>query len=338
MIFDRRYLILWLAAAIGAVISLGSLSVTRVDAHGHASRHGRKAQGNGTTAERGRHRHITASRAKRPAASAGSAAPGERVSATRRPAGVGSAPTPSAPRLVWSDDFNGPAGSTPDPRKWSVAAGWGGGTSELEYYSADPRNVSLDGRGDLAVTARQQLTAAGGRVYPFTSGRLQTKGLFQTEYGSLQARIELPQGNGLWPAFWAVGSDIDQVGWPACGEIDMMENRGNDPYSILGSVHGPRAGQPAGYGVSNVERSPTSLAAAFHTYGVNWSPTAIQFTLDGQVYATETPASLGNKPWVFNKPFYMILNLAVASDDIGSLTSFNQFPATMLVDWVRVYS
>jgi beta-glucanase (GH16 family) len=255
---------------------------------------------------------------------------------------VTSLPQSSTPsQLVWSDDFNGPAGSSPDPRKWSFDLGGSGwGNDELEYYTSRPSNASLDGQGQLAITARRETySGSGGVTRDYTSARLQTKGLFATTYGRIEASIKLPEGRGLWPAFWAVGSDIENAGWPSSGEIDMMESLGNDPFTLYGSIHGPERGNPTGYGLTAPKRSAVSLASGFHVYGVDWSPGAVAFTFDGIPYAIRTPASLSaEQQWEFNKPFFLLLNLAVGGSWPGAPGASTQFPATMLVDWVRVYS
>jgi len=247
---------------------------------------------------------------------------------------------PTGYKLVWADEFNGPRGSRPDSAKWRFETGGNGwGNNELQYYTTSPSNASLDGAGHLAITARRQVyTGSDGVTRDYTSALLETSGLFQTTYGWIQARIELPAGTGLWPAFWAIGSDFDQVGWPASGEIDLMENIGSDPFKVYGVLHGPAPGKPNGYNLVAATRSATSLAAGFHVFGIDWSPGKIVFTLDGVPYATRTPASLppGGK-WVFDKPFYFILNLAVGGNFPGPPDATTRFPATMLVDWVRVY-
>lgn len=246
----------------------------------------------------------------------------------------------SAPKLIFVDEFKGRAGAPPDPGKWQLVSGGGGwGNQELEYYTSRASNVALDGEGHLAITARRETyRGSDGVTRYYTAGRLQTKGLFQSTYGVLEARIKIPSGRGLWPAFWALGGNIDSVGWPACGEIDMMENLGNDPFTIYGSIHGPQAGLLNGYDIEATKRLPVSLAAGFHVYAVRWSPNKIVFTLDGVPYATKTPASLRRgQRWVFNKPFYLLLNVAVGGTWPGSPNSSTPFPATMRVDWVRVY-
>jgi beta-glucanase (GH16 family)/transcriptional regulator with XRE-family HTH domain len=244
----------------------------------------------------------------------------------------------AAHTLIWHDEFNGPAGAPPDSTKWQVVTGGGGwGNHELEDYTSRGSNVSLDGNGHLAITAEHgTYTDGSGVTRDYTSARIQTKGLYQSRYGQIEARIKLPAGQGLWPAFWALGAD---GAWPAAGEIDVMESIGSKPSTIFGSIHGPQAGSPRGYAISATAHSRSSLAAGFHTYGVDWSPTKIVFTLDGVPYATRTPSDLTSKQsWVFNKPFYLLLNLAVGGTWPGSPKASTRFPATMLVDWVRVYS
>jgi beta-glucanase (GH16 family) len=247
----------------------------------------------------------------------------------------------SAPALSWSDEFNGSAGAPPNPSKWNVIYGGGGfGNDELQYYTSNSNNLAVDGAGHLVITAlRGNYTGTDGVTRSYTSGAIETQGRFQARYGTLEARIEIPQGQGLWPAFWAIGSDTNSVGWPQCGEIDMMENLGSDPFTIYGSIHGPQSGVANGYAMTTAKRSRVSLAGGFHVYGVTWSPNKLVFTLDGAAYATYTPAALSStQQWVFNKPFFLILNLAVGGGWPGSPNATTTFPAKMLIDWVRVYS
>ena len=242
--------------------------------------------------------------------------------------------------VIWHDEFDGPAGALPDARKWGVIRGGGGfGNNELQYYTPRTSNIALDGAGHLVITAlRGQFTGSDGVTRNYTSAAIQTKGRFDVKYGRLEARIKIPDGRGLWPAFWAVGSDVDSVGWPRSGEIDMMENVGNDPFTIFGSIHGPQAGLADGYAITTNRHSSRSLAAGFHVYGVTWSYDKLVYTLDGVPYATYTPSTLsGGQAWVFNKPFFLIVNLAVGGTSPGSPDAATRFPAKMLVDWVRVY-
>ena len=268
--------------------------------------------------------------------SAPAAAPG--VSAD----GHHASPTDGQPakKLIWSDDFTGPAGASPDPAKWKVVTGaYGSGSHELEYYTARSSNVALDGAGHLVITARRETHTGHGVTRPYTSGRLETGGLFQTTYGELDSRIKLPAGAGLWPAFWALGSDYPRVGWPGSGEIDMMEALGQDSFTAYGTIHGPSSSSSAGWSMTVYKRTRVSLAAGFHVYGVRWSPGKILFTFDGVPYAVRTRSDLrpGDR-WVLNKPFYLLLNLAVGGVWPGNPNASTPFPARMLVDWVRVYS
>ena len=266
------------------------------------------------------------------------------VPAVANPVTLTPTPTPTpvpTPTLVWSDEFNGAPESPPDPAKWQMVTGANGfGHNELQAYTARSGNVAADGLGNLAITARSETYGDDGCTRSFTSGKIETRGLFATTYGSIQARIRLPAGRGLWPALWAIGADIDQVGAPQCGEIDVMENFGQDPYTVWATIHGPTLpATPAGYFLFTSKRAATSLADDFHIYGVNWSPRCVQFTFDGAAYATYTPSSLSNsQQWVLDKPFYLLLNLAVGGDCPGAPDAATSFPAVMLVDWVRVYS
>jgi beta-glucanase (GH16 family) len=266
-------------------------------------------------------------------------------SSAARSAPAGSHPASASVRparhLIWSDDFDGRAGARPSPRWWrAVTGGDGWGNQELEYYTDRASNVALDGHGHLVITARHQIYRdASGLVRDYTSARIQTEGLFETRYGELEARIQLPAGRGLWPAFWALGANIGSVGWPACGEIDVVENVGSDPFAFHGSIHGPEPGQPHGYALNVGKRSPVSLARGFHVYGVDWSPGQLVFTLDGRAFGKLTPASLSRgEQWVFDQPFYLLLDLAVGGTGPGSPGPGTRFPARMVVDWVRVYS
>jgi beta-glucanase (GH16 family) len=244
-----------------------------------------------------------------------------------------------AQKLVWSDEFNGPAGAAPDPTKWEIDGGGNARSHQREYYTASTRNVALDGQGHLAITALRETYSGGGYTRNYTSGKIDGQGKYSTTYGSIQASIKLPAGRGLWPAFWALGTDIDQVGYPKSGEIDIMENLGRAPCTVYGTIHGPTTASPQDYYLSTSHRTTVSLAQGFHVYGLNWSPNLVQMTLDGVPYATYRPSSLARgQQWVFNKPFFLILNLAVGGNWAGAPKATTQFPARMLVDWVHVYS
>jgi beta-glucanase (GH16 family) len=253
------------------------------------------------------------------------------------PAASGS---PRWPRLVWSDDFNGPAGAGPSPRKWGFDKGGGGwGNEELEYYTSGRANAELDGRGHLAISARAETyTGPDGVTRGYTSARLQTLHGFKFKYGLIEARIKVPAGTGLLPAFWMLGNNAYQLGgWPGSGEIDTMEVLGSQPHVVNGAIHGPWPWAPHD-GVSASLHSPTSLASGFHVYGVEWEAERISFLLDGSVYKTITPADLpAGAAWPFKHPYFLLLDLAVGGKWPGSPNASTHFPAQMLVDWVRVW-
>jgi beta-glucanase (GH16 family) len=152
--------------------------------------------------------------------------------------------------------------------------------------------------------------------------------------------MQTPSGRGLWPAFWALGTDIDQKGWPECGEIDVMENLGQEPRTASGTIHGPRdgAGTQADYEPGYSVRHTAPLSQQFHTYGVQWLPGSIQFTFDGRPYGSITATDLtARSRWVFHHPFYLVLNVAVGGRWAGSPDASTTFPQALRVDYVRVY-
>jgi len=241
-------------------------------------------------------------------------------------------------RLIWSDEFNGPAGTAPSASMWTHDVGaYGASDNELQTYTDDLANASLDGHGNLAIVARRQ-TATGrdGLTRSYTSARLETVGLFSVKYGLIEARMKIPAGTGLWPAFWMLGDDIVHVGWPASGEIDVMEALGQNPFTYRTTIHGPSG--KSGYSRGQNFDASRSLAAGFNIYGVSWKENSITFLFNGAPWATVTPADLApGEAWVFNRPFHLLLNLAVGGDYPGPPNSSTPFPATLLVNWVRVY-
>lgn len=248
------------------------------------------------------------------------------------------APTASY-QLVWSDEFNQADGSAPDGSKWAIQTGGNGwGNNELEYYTARPQNVQVSG-GNLVITAvKEDYAGPDGVKRPYTSARMQTKGLFAQQYGRFEARIKVPRGQGMWPAFWMLGNDIDTNPWPACGEIDIMENIGKEPSIVHGTLHAtgyPPEGYSAAYRLPNSQL----FADDFHVFAVEWEPGQIRFFVDGNLYATDTPAvSPAPSSWPFDgQPFFLLLNLAVGGDWPGNPDGTTQFPQQMLVDYVRVY-
>ena len=246
---------------------------------------------------------------------------------------------PTGWKLIWSDEFNGPNNAAPDPTKWSFETGGGGfGNNELETYTSHPVNARQHD-GSLVITARKEdFTGADGVLRHYTSARINSKGLFSQTYGRFEARMKLPASKGIWPAFWLLGNDIDSAGWPQCGEIDIMENIGA-PSTIYSTLHGP--GYSGKNAISATYPLPQNQAVdtGFHLYAVEWAPKDIEFFFDGKLIAHRTPADLpAGAKWVYDHPFFIILNLAVGGNWPGSPDATAAFPQQMLVDYVRVYS
>jgi beta-glucanase (GH16 family) len=239
-------------------------------------------------------------------------------------------PGPTGP-TPWADEFDGPAGAAPDSTKWTYDLGAGGwGNQELETYTKLQENVHLDGEGHLVI--RVLSTPAG-----VTSARLKTQGLFAAQYGKVEARIKLPSGQGIWPAFWMLGANITSVGWPACGEIDIMENVGKEPSINHGTVHGPGYSASKGITARYVLPAGQTFAQDFHVFAIQWASQTITFSVDGNVYATVTRASLpSGAAWVFDNPFFLLLNVAVGGTFPGNPDATSTYPQEMVVDYVRI--
>ena len=236
-------------------------------------------------------------------------------------------------RLVWEDDFEGLAGQLPDSTRWRFDIGTDWGNDQLEYDTDRPENVSLDGIGNLAITAREETYLE----QDYTSGRIKTHGCFEQAYGRFEARIKLPVGQGIWPAFWLLGGDIGAVGWPDCGEIDIMEYRGQEPSIVHGSLHGP--GYSGGGAITlSYNLVGDQFYNDFHVFSIKWDSSRITWMVDDSPYFSVTPRDLpAGASWVFDHPFFIILNVAVGGGFVGNPDSTTVFPQTMLVDWVRVY-
>ena len=245
---------------------------------------------------------------------------------------AGPLPAQTGWQLVWSDEFEGAAGSAPGPAKWVYdlgASGWG--NHELERYTDSRENSYLDGKGHLVIRVLRT------PENQYTSARLKTQGKFSAQYGRIEARIKLPRGQGIWPAFWMLGADIGAIGWPACGEIDIMENIGREPRLNHGSLHGPNY---PGAGITARYELPTHqpFYKGFHLFAIEWSPERIEFLVDGVSYESVTPAALpAGAKWVFDHPFFFLLNVAVGGDWPGIPDGTTKFPQEMLVDYVRVW-
>jgi beta-glucanase (GH16 family) len=235
---------------------------------------------------------------------------------------------------VWHDEFDGPAGSPPSAANWVFELGGNGfGNNELEYYTDRPENAALDGQGMLVITARKE----SYMNHDYTSARLKTQGKFEHRYGRFEARLRIPKGQGMWPAFWMLGNDIG-AGWPGCGEIDIMENVGKEPAQIHGTLHGPGYSGGSGLGASSKLMNGAPVGDDFHVFAVEWEAAAVRFYMDDQLYQTRTPSDVpAGKKWVYDHPFFILLNLAVGGQWPGNPDATTQFPQTLTVDYVRVY-
>lgn len=237
-------------------------------------------------------------------------------------------------KLTFVDEFEGQAGESMDTTVWNYDVGTNWGNNQLEYDTDRTVNVYKDGAGNLAITAREESYL--NRDY--TSGRITTMDNFDQAYGRFEARIKLPVGQGIWPAFWLLGNDFQDVGWPYCGEIDILEYRGQEPDVLLAALHGP--GYSGGSAISRRnDLDGLELYRDFHIFGINWEPNRISWMLDGEIYHTVTPKDLPTgTEWVFDHPFFIILNVAVGGNFVGPPDETTEFPQTMLIDWVRVYT
>jgi beta-glucanase (GH16 family) len=246
--------------------------------------------------------------------------------------------TSTVNRTLFHDTFDGPPGQSPNSRHWGYDVGGNGwGNDELQTYTRRPTNVSVDGTGHLSITARRERYTGDDNISRhFTSARIKTSGRFTFQYGTAEARMRVPPGHGLWPAFWGLGSNYDTVGWPLCGELDVMEHIGSEPRVTHASLHGgTSAGDTWQSGGRLRYRAP--LSNAFHTYRLVWGPSAIAMSVDGRTYSSLSIADIRQgEHWNFSHPFYLLLNLAVGGTWPGSPSTTTPFPAVLSVDWVTV--
>jgi beta-glucanase (GH16 family) len=247
------------------------------------------------------------------------------------PVGVVSDKCPTGWLLVWNDEFDGPAKSEIDTTKWDYDFGPKWYNAELQYYSKGSDNAWLDGNGNLVIEARKE--AREGDAY--TSARIKTQGKKTFTYGHFESRIKLPAGVGLWPAFWLYGDDGKD--WPDCGEIDIMESKcGGEPGATHGAMHGPGYAGARGPAAGTMLPDGGVFSDDFHVFAIDWAPDSIKWYLDGRLFSVRTKADTLGGVWVFNHPFFIILNLAVGGNFPGNPTDTTVFPEQMVVDYVRV--
>ena len=242
-------------------------------------------------------------------------------------------PSPVPAAASWADEFDGPSNSPPDRFKWTPDLGGGGwGNQELQTYTDQTDNVHLDGQGHLIIRAVSTSTG-------FTSARLKTQGLFAAQYGRIETSVKLPIGRGIWPAFWMMGTSFNKSNWPDCGEIDIVEYIGSEPSVNRGTLHGP--GYSGAGGISSIYTLPNGqkFSDAFHTFAIQWAPQVMTFSVDNVAYRTVTPASLpAGAKWVFDAPFFLLINVSVGGTLPGSPDASTAFPQEMVVDYVRYIS
>ena len=253
-------------------------------------------------------------------------------------------PGPTGWQLAWSEEFNEPAGTQPNPDIWTPEIGDGTnngipgwGNDELQYYTGDADNASTDGEGNMAITVREadgSLDCYYGTCR-YTSARLITNTKVDFAYGRIETRMKVAEGSGLWPAFWTLGTDIAQVGWPRCGEIDIMEFVGREPNEVFGTIHGP--GYSAGQSFGDDYFFEEPVYNDFHTFAIEWEVDEIRWYVDDILYHQATPADLSPREWVFNKENFLILNMAIGGNFGGPVDPDIQLPASTLVDYIRVF-
>jgi beta-glucosidase len=234
--------------------------------------------------------------------------------------------------LAWSDEFDAAAGAPINDDFWTCEVGGGGwGNAQLEHNTDRVENVAHDGAGQLVITAREE--SFKGNDY--TSARCNTKDKYEFTYGKVEARMKLPEGQGIWPAFWMLGADFPDVGWPDSGEIDIMEFVGKEPQTTYGTVHGP--GYSGASGLGAPRQFDANVSDDYHVFGIEWEPNVIRWYVDGELFNTVTPETLAGRQWVFDHDFFLLINLAVGGYWPGNPDATTQFPQELVIDWIRVY-
>ena len=254
-------------------------------------------------------------------------------------------------KLLWSEEFNGKKGTLPNSKIWNFDLGGLNQNGELQYYTKSPQNISLNGSGQLEITANRiadqsqmaisadpaiekMLNACNG--CQFSSSRIKTAGKLSFQYGRMEIRMKSAIGEGSWPAFWMLGTDLLKgIPWPDAGEIDIFEGKGAMPNTVFGTIHGP--GFSPGGGLGSIYDNPNPLNAAYHTIAIEWKKNQIDFYSDDNLYFSVSNKDLPDGSWVYNQPFFLILNLAMGGQFTGDIDpSVNK--AQLSVDYIRFYS
>jgi beta-glucanase (GH16 family) len=252
-------------------------------------------------------------------------------------AAVALTPFDSKWEMTFHDEFDGKAGTAPSTANWERDLGGGGfGNNEWESYTDGAANAFLDGKGNLIIEARKEPTKGkDGIARDYSSARLKLAKSLGQQYGRVEARMKLPRGQGIWPAFWMLGNNIGHAGWPGCGEIDIMESVGHKPSTLFGTLHGP--GYSGSQGKQGHLDVPKPLGDDFHVYAIEWDAQSIRWYLDDHLYNTVKPADVAPHAWPFDQPFFVILNLAVGGGWPGYPDATTVFPQQLVVDYVRMY-
>lgn len=246
---------------------------------------------------------------------------------------TGNEDTPKEWKLVWSDEFEGDNDASVDGEKWVIEIGnnKGWGNNELQYYTDSTENASLQD-GSLVIKAIKEEKEG----FHYTSARLKTKGKFEFQYGKVEMSAKLPYGMGIWPAFWMLGSDIDTISWPDCGEIDIMEYIGRRSNIVFGTLHGPEYN--GAMGLQNSITTDEDLHDTFHTYAVEWDADSIHWYFDGKPFHKVMREKLPTTyTWAFDKKFFVLVNLAVGGNWPQNPNDTTKFPQTYVIDYIRVY-
>jgi len=240
--------------------------------------------------------------------------------------------------LLWSDEFDAAAGAPINGESWTCeVGGHGWGNNELEYYTDRVENAAHDGAGNLVITAREETLPGSSCHYGqclYTSARCITQDKVEFTYGRVEARIDIPNGQGIWPAFWMLGANFPEIGWPLSGEIDILENVG-EKNVVYGALHGP--GYSGAGNIGHVYRADVNFDEGFHVYAIDWDENVIRWYVDGELVNLTSAKDLEGASWVYDHDFFLLMNVAVGGNWPGNPDETTEFPQEMIVDYVRVY-